>query len=69
MAIAKFSQADQIRIFDSNGDIVIDKQNEDFTLNTILRQKIDSALTQSPINSQTASEIIDEITFTIGLSE
>lgn len=65
LAIAKFGESYQIRIFDSNSDIVLDKANDDITLTTRLQQKIDSALNQSPINSQTATEIIDEITFTL----
>ncbi|WP_414621866.1 hemopexin repeat-containing protein [Calothrix sp. CCY 0018] len=62
IAIAKFGDNYQVRIFDSNGSIV---GGNEFAPDSILRNKIDSALLQSAINRQIASEIIAEITFTL----
>ena len=67
IAIAKIGDNYKIRIFDSNSDIILNQENEEFIPNHILQQKIDSAVTQFPINRQTTSEIIDEITLNLNL--
>lgn len=66
VAIAKIEDNYQVRIFDSNSEMVVDRLFNDLSPNNILRQQIDTALQKSSINRQEADELIEEVTSNLG---
>ena len=68
VAIAKLGDEYRVRIFDSNGEMVLERGGNDFSVGNILREKIDVALEKPFINPLEAEEIISGVTSNLNLS-
>ena len=67
--VAKITDYYHVRIFDGNGNRVIDKGETEFLPNATLVQQLDAALSSQSIDYPTKSELIQKIASSLGLTQ
>ena len=64
--VAKIDNVYHVRIFNYNGEQVVDTGNDGFSPDAMLVQKLDAAFSNQPIDNQTKDELVENITSSLG---